>query len=331
AKAGVSISMVSFVLNDTPGRSVAAETRENILDAVKELGYRPDSIASGMRTRRSMSIGIVSFWNISSSVFNEIFYGVSLTAAREGYTILFCNLGRAVNGPAHDGQDYADLYKRRKIDGIILISPHSVQTGFSEDEHISVIRSLKIPAVIINAYTHAPDISYVYTDFYDSVYMAAEYLYKTGHRAIWYMKPSPAELEDYQGRERLRAYREFAHKHCLKTNEFDESGIDNVINSVRKGAGLSGIVANKCAGAQILMKRFLTAGIRIPGEISLIAGNDETYAAQLIPSLSTVKLPLRMMGEKGAEMLMKQMRGAAGAEKITLKNRIMARESTRPF
>ncbi len=323
AKAGVSISIVSFVLNNTPGRTIPAATKERVLSAVSELGYMPNASARGMRMRKSMSVGIVSFWDISSHVFNEILVGISSIAYKNSYTLLFCNLSRYENE-----FNYVELYRQQKIDGIIFISPHVFRYGFDEEKHVSMIKKESIPAVIINAYTQDPEISCIYMDFFGSSFMAAEYLYKAGHREIWYMSPPPDELTQYQGLKRLEGYRSSALKYGFTAVEFDVSGISEAVSHIKAGKGPHGIVANKCESAHIFLKALSDAGVKVPDNVSVIAGNEETYAPFLTPPLTTVKLPLKEMGMKSAEALLKQIGGDIFKLRLTLENKIIVREST---
>ena len=96
-EAGVSISVVSYVMNNNPNVSISKETREKVLRAAKKLNYTPNSIARSMRTKKSMIIGLATFWDISDSVFTDILKGVDSVAGKYGYSVTYCNITNSFN------------------------------------------------------------------------------------------------------------------------------------------------------------------------------------------------------------------------------------------
>ena len=96
-EAGVSISVVSYVLNNNPNVSISKETREKVLDAAKRLNYTPNRIAQSMRTKKSMIIGLATFWDISDSVFTDVLKGVDEVVGQKGYSVTYCNITNNFN------------------------------------------------------------------------------------------------------------------------------------------------------------------------------------------------------------------------------------------
>jgi LacI family transcriptional regulator len=322
---GYSSSLVSFVINDTPGVSIPDETRKKILAAVEELQYTPNSIARSMRTKKSMSIGIVSFWNLTQYVFIEVLNGVSNVACENNYTILFCDVNKKENEFS-----YIDLFKQKKIDGIIFISPYSLQEGFKEEVHIEKIKKENIPAVIINAYTQDNDTNCIYFDFFNTAYLATEYLINLGHKEIWYLEPLMMEYDMYQASERIKGFQSCIMNYGHKINEsriFGEEEFEELAESINDGKGPTAVVANKSLYAHKLLNFLNRSGIAVPEKISIIASNTEPFVGYLYPPLTSVKLPLKEMGESGAKMLLKQIAGEDDKIKIKLPNKIIERKS----
>ena len=116
-EAGVSISVVSYILNNTPGQSFTDETRKRVISAAKKLNYTPNYIAKGMRSRRSMNIGIVLYWNISDVIVNEMLKGISKITEKYDYNIVLCLPSENKNQFS-----YIDAFKQRQVDGIIFVS-----------------------------------------------------------------------------------------------------------------------------------------------------------------------------------------------------------------
>lgn len=327
-KAGVSISVVSYVLNNTPGKTVTAETRQRILDAAKELDYSPDSIARGMRMKRSGAVGLVSFWKVTDAVFVQILEGVTRIAGINGYNLVLCGLE-----PGQREFEYAELFKRRNIDGVILVSPPEGDLhGFVEERHIEVIKKYKIPSVIINGYTEAEGINYIYVDYYSSAYIAVKYLIGLGHRKLAYILPDERQVNHQRSFERLKGY-----KDALKDEEIQiesESiyrfeNLDSVIDGIVSGNGPTGIVISKSDFGYAFLKAAYNKGIKIPEQVSLIAANTEPYTPYLFPSLTSVQIPLREMGECSVEVLLDNIEGKMGSLKLKLTNEIKERDSCR--
>src|SRR5438128_9368892 len=111
-RAGVSVSTVSHVINDT--RYVRASTREAVLSAIGKTGYVPNSVARSLTTARSRSLGLV-MTVVTNPYFTEVVQGIDEEAERNGYMLL---LGDAHEEPDHELQLVRDLHQRR-LEGII--------------------------------------------------------------------------------------------------------------------------------------------------------------------------------------------------------------------
>jgi LacI family transcriptional regulator len=327
AKAGVGISIVSYVLNDAPGKTVSAATRQRIFDAVEELQYTPNAIARGMRIKKSMTIGLVSYWNVNDLVFIEILEGVSRIADENGYNISYCSL----KSDKH-AFSYKELFKRQQIDGIILVSPPEHNMDYNEQEHIDTIKKNIIPAVIINGYTKDDSLSYIYFDYYQTVYKAVEYLIGLGHRKIGYLLPCEKDLQHMQAQERIRGFNGALQDHGIEIAEgfiYHPEDVEGLCDRIIKGEGPTGLVTNKSDYGYIFLKHANSKRIRVPEQISVIAANTESYADYLFPALTTIHLPMKEIGRKAAEVLMDVMDGTILQVKLKLPNRVEERESCR--
>ncbi|MEN6313823.1 MAG: LacI family DNA-binding transcriptional regulator [Clostridiaceae bacterium] len=325
AKAGVGISIVSYVLNNTPGKTVSAATRQRIFDAVEELQYTPNAIARGMRIKKTMTIGLVSYWNVNDLVFIEILEGVSRIADENGYNILYCSL----KSDKH-AFSYKELFRRQQIDGIILVSPPEHNTDYNEMEHIDAIKKDKIPAVIINGCTKDDSLSYIYFDYYQTAYKAAEYLIGLGHRKIGYLLPCEKDMRHVQAQERVRGFKDALRDHGIEIANgfiYHPEDVECLCDRIMKGEGPTGLVTNKSDYGYIFLKHANNRGIRVPEQISVIAANTESYANYLFPALTTIHLPMKEIGRKAAEVLMDIMDGRMSQVKLKLPNRVEERES----
>ena len=326
-KAEVSISVVSYVMNNTPGQSIPESTRARILTAANELGYSPSAAARGLRTKKAMAIGLVSCWEMTNSIFIEILNGVSKVLDQKGYNIVLCSPNN-IKSQFY----YVELFKQQQLDGIIFISPYDIGEGFNEEAHVNAIKENKIPAVFINGYTADEALNYIYMDYYNTAYMAVEYLVKLGHQNIGYLMVDDDELTQLQASERLRGFNDANCHYNREKNDqfiFNMNDVNLVVDKIKLKQGPTAIVANKSRYGYLFLKKMLDEGIKVPDEISIIAANTEMYAEYLYPALTTVRLPLNQMGEKGAQLLLKNIDKKGKPEKLKLKNKITERESCR--
>lgn len=296
ALAEVSISVVSYVLNDSKEKSISDPTKQKVLEAVKQLGYVPNNIARGMRTQKSMSIGIVSFWDVSEYVFINILSGILEVCTNDHYTITLCTVKNAENDFS-----YMDYYTNKRIDGIIFISPPESLINLNEKAHIEQMKSNNIPFVIINGHTKMPDTHYVNIDYFGSALKATEYLITKGHNNISFV----GNLDDksFEAQERLKGYHYAMKKALLQSTIYDITEVANNISY------LKAVVANKSGIAHYIIGIALKNKIIIPTQLALIAANTENYSKYLYPPLTSVRVPTKEMGQIAASTLIETIQG----------------------
>lgn len=327
-KAGVSTTLVSFVLNDTAGECIPEATREKVLSAIKELGYVPNHIARGMRTKRSNTIGIVSFWDIRNHVFNDILLGINRITEEKGYSILICNHKL----PAKEFE-YIDIYKRGQVDGLIFICPYDMSMSFDESLHVRSIKENTIPSAILNMHIEAEGVNCIYFDYYNAAYISTEYLIKLGHKKIGYILPHKNEIAQFQAVERFRGYRSALSDYGINIlNDYifhldKPEDFKDMIYKIKKGESPTALVAGRTRMAQHFLQYALEYGVRVPDEISIIAASTEPYAEFLYPALTTVQLPLEDIGASAANMVIDSINGKKSHVKLKYSYEICERRS----
>ncbi len=294
-EAGVSISVVSYVLNQTPGKTIRQETKKRVINAAEKLHYVPDRFASGMRTKRAKSIGIVSHWRIDSDLFVQFLRGVERVTSQNGYSVMLCNL--------KDRKDtsYIDHYLDRRVDGILFISPYDAIDETEEQIHISCMQQAGVPFSVINGHTNLPDINRADFDFYGSAYLATEYLIKKGHRQITYVAPVFDTYAEFS--ERKRGYAAAMAAHGLAQ---DYCPADQIAARIED---FCAVVANKSDTAHRIICEAHRRGLRIPERFALIAANTERYSSFLFPPLTTVSMQADTVSEVACKLLMDTILG----------------------
>lgn len=294
ARAGVSISVVSYVLNKTEGKSLSPETQRRVADAASALNYIPNRIAQGLRRRRSMCIGVVCCLDDRREHAGFVMSGINATASEHDYWVM-TNLW---NSRREFG--YLESFSANAVDGLIFISPYEDMGIIDEAAHIGAMRAAKVPFVIINGHTFVDGVNYINYDFRGSARLATRHLISLGFREITYVTP---ELVHHELKERHRGYLDAIEETGLTPNVCLECRMPDRLKKMRA------VVTNKSITAYGVIKEAERQGIRIPDDLALIAANTQGFSEYLSPPLSTVRLPAGEMGEQAARILIELING----------------------
>src|SRR5258708_8807168 len=138
--AGVAPATVSYVLNNSA--PIGEETRIRVLNAVQQLGYRPNMNAASLRQNATRTIGLI-LPNISNPFYSELAHGVENVAQEHNYVVTYGNS----NYQATLVERYLNAFVGRRVDGVILI------VGTRED--LPLLQKYGVPAVVVEAQTPA--------------------------------------------------------------------------------------------------------------------------------------------------------------------------------
>lgn len=328
-RAGVSRSVVSAVLNNTPGIGVSEEKRRAVLQAIEELNYVVDVQARGMRTGQSRCIA--AYGDLSNPFFSQMLQGLQKVCNEQGYFVLLCGSGAGFN----DRTALIDLYMQRRIDGIVTKD----STGFTDPDWEERIGEGRIPYVSVEGFPDQTGIASVLMDYSRSIRTALDYAWKQ-------TKQPPVYVEIYEGaehrpnwgdRHRTKAYREWMETQGLKPRvvlkRFEAWPADKSwwLELLQAEPGPGCFLTNWSRGAVQLYRAANELGLRIGQELHIMAAdNTERINAHLVPSLSAVEVPYTEMGQAAAQRLIEYIEGARPPEDtadIWLEARLMARES----
>jgi len=309
--AGVSAMAASTVLNAARTSSrISPETRARILEAAARLSYRPNAAARALANRRMNTIGIAAVIDGGefNSYFLEIFNGILESAARhEQNTTVFA---------LHDwGRDPARLpgLCDGRIDGLILIAPTlSREAAKGLPGHT--------PFVSLHANASLPHVVNIESDEERGAFEMVRYLVAQGHRRILHAAGTPGLVG---AERRVRGYRRaLARAHLpfepgllIWTNFDRSSGRDAMRGWLKRHAGEPLPQAVFCASDAVAtgcLEACAEIGLRVPDDLS-VAGFDDTLAARTtVPQLTTVRQPLRAMGNRAVEELLARIQGRGG-------------------
>ena len=295
--ANVSITTVSRVSNGSKG--VSAKTRRRVLNVIKELGYSPSAIASGLKTRLSKSIGI-AVPDTMGDFYGEIINGIEIVATENEYSLVI-SLNHHI---VREELSAVNFFKAKKVDGAILV------TTSGDDDYIRSLIEEGYNIVLLDRDPHSLKVDTVKIDNFRGGHLATEYLLKLGHSAILFIQGVPYIDSS---KERFNGYKRALKDNKIKFNpDFILNGdflVDSGYSSVKKyleehGLNFTAIFAANDQMAIGAIKALNDKNITVPDEVSVVGFDDSYISPYVIPALTTIKQRREEMGKIATELLL---------------------------
>lgn len=321
--AGVSISTVSRVINDS--KPVSSEVKKKVLDAIEELGYRPNEVARTLVTKKSFLIGII-VTDIGNSYVAQIVRGIEEVGKMYNYDILLCSS----YGDKETELKFIQLFNRKQVEGIILLS-EIVNEEVGEE-----INSLKIPFIYLNRYFYIEDFPTVSINDYDASYEMTNYLMSLGHKNIAYITTNE-EIEYSLEKLKIAGYRK-AIEECGEGDEIlcytkgynieDGYDIGKNILDLKESHNITAVFCSHDELAIGLMNYFYDNNIKVPEDISVSGYGDIKNASMYRPRLTSIKEPYYDIGAVAIRRIIKELKDEKTEKShIKLPFQIVKRES----
>ncbi|MEQ3549038.1 LacI family DNA-binding transcriptional regulator [Pseudonocardia nematodicida] len=272
--AGVSTAVVSYVVNDGP-RNVAPATRERVLEAIRDLGYRRDTVARSLRTGRTQSLGLV-VPDLSLPYFAEFTKHINSAGERTGRQIL---LGASDWSVPRERAMVVGLAERR-VDGIVLLSADPLQD-------LTELDGLGVPVVVVDR----PVVTTLGT------HAAVDHLVGHGHDRIGLLcGPRTHRLS----LRRVSAWEEAVRRHGsvpdpdwrLHSTITRRDGRDAARSLLGQAHPPSAVVVGSDVQAVGVLRAAYEAGVRVPHELAVITTEGTELAEFSTPSLSSITQPI---------------------------------------
>jgi DNA-binding LacI/PurR family transcriptional regulator len=320
--AGVSHPTVSRALADSP--LVADETKQRIQRIAREMGYTPSAIARGLVTKRTATIGVV-VTTIADPFIAEVVQGVEEIGLDNGYSVILCNC----NAEAEREMACVRSLREKRVDAIIVTSS---RVG---NLYLSLLEELEVPVVLINNQHKG---GYVYSVSIDDLaggQLAGRFLLSLGHRHIAYIAgPTSAQ----SSAERLEGCRRALRECGLDLSDRWVTPGDGRTHGGQTGASLllqqfprpTAIFCYNDMTAIGALRAIKSAGLDVPGDVSLIGYDDIAFAAFVDPPLTTVAQDKRTLGRRAMKLTLDLLDGEEGAGSIVLAPHLVERASCAP-
>ena len=324
AQAGVSYQTVSRVVNNSP--DVRLETRDRVLAAIAELGYRPNAAARTMGGGRTMTLGCIAP-NLVDYTFASILDGVQAEARSLGYQT-FTGSAPTVD----DVQDLLEEMQERQVDGFLMLNPQ-VDGRF---HHILPLIEKGVPAVyLMNTPANAPVSTVSGDDKYGGC-AGTSYLLSLGHRHIVTIAGPNNEEGTHQ---RLQGYRHAFAEAGIAVNESlilqgdwsPESGYQTVQNLLGQGKSFTAVFTQNDKMALGAMQALRQTGLSVPNDVSVMGYDDMPLSAYFYPPLTTMAQPMDEIGRHASRLLIEHIENPDRAiEHIKIKPTLVERASCAP-
>lgn len=320
ALAKVSVATVSRVLNNK--KYVNPDTEQKVLEAMKQLNYKPNSIARGLSGKKMNVIALI-IPSIINPFFPELARGVEDIAHKHGYSVFLCNS----DDQKSKEDSYIELLKSRSIDGIIFSSSQQ------DKEDIREFKNSKIPLVLMDRAVGTNGGSTVRANNKEGVKKAVEHLLQTGSSKIAHIY-GPQNIST--AKERLMMFEEIVSEYewftptLMVPGDFSvEGGKEAIKTLMKRHPDIDGIFAGNDLMAIGALKQLHKLGIQVPEQIT-VCGFDGIQTTQMThPEISTVAQPIYEMGKVAAKILINKIEGVTDDKVIhEFDVQLIKREST---
>jgi LacI family transcriptional regulator len=297
--AGVSITTVSHVLNET--RFVSDELRCRVLAAMEELDYRPNILARSLRRGETKTIGLVVPDN-SNPFFAEMARTVEDLGFAAGYSVILCNSDDNLAKEAA----YIEVLIAKQVDGVLFIASGSSQ------EHLSELRHAGVPYVVVDREVDGSLADVVLVNNELGGYTATQHLIALDHRRIACIA-GPSQLTP-------SADRVLGYRHALADFQIPQDEALVVSGDFRARGGEAAlhqlltlhppptaIFACNDLMAIGVLRAARNAGLRVPGDLSVVGFDDIPLATAVSPALTTVAQPITELAEHSVKLLVARM------------------------
>ncbi|MEI7424225.1 MAG: LacI family DNA-binding transcriptional regulator [Prolixibacteraceae bacterium] len=319
----ISASTVSRALQNNP--RISLKTREKILSLAETMGYRPNSLASNLRNKKSNTIGIVVPL-INRHFFASVISGAEEVAFKAGYTVVISQSNDLAD------KEIAIVHSMfaNRVDGLII----SIAMDSTTFEHLKMFTRKNIPMVFFDRAVPEIETNKIVVDDFMGGFRVTQHLIDQGYKRIGHMA-GPQNLTTY--RERKSGYMEALSQNGLS---FDETlVVTNKLTSEDGTAAIQHLMslpkppdAIFCCNDTTALSAMIylrSEGYRIPEDIGIVGFSNEPFSRVVSPSISTIAQPAFLMGQKAAELILNQIENQEKSfTTLVLPTELIIRESS---
>ncbi len=325
-RAGIHPSTASRALNPATRSVVNEQTVARVLEAARQLGYRPNSLARGLKTNRTFTIGML-VPDLTNPLFPPIVRGIEDSLGEADYTLILGN----TDNDAEKEHSIVRTMLTRRVDGLILA------TARRKAPVIDELIEAGMPVVLVNRTMDESPVPSVTGDDHAGIGLAVRHLVSLGHRRIAHVA-GPQQVTT--GLIRYQSFMAWMKSEGLKPDPdlivfsewfSEEPGAKAFQELLDRGDDFTAVVAANDLIAigcyDVLKERDRRVGV----DISVVGYNDMLFADKLSPPLTTIRIPHYQIGVKAVELILQVIEaGESSPVAVRLAPSLVVRRSTGP-
>ncbi|WP_165949178.1 LacI family DNA-binding transcriptional regulator [Kribbella turkmenica] len=305
--AGTSTAVVSYVLNNGP-RPVAAATRRRVLQAVEELGYRPNAAARALSRRHDDVIGLI-VPNFDNPYFAALGTAIEGAATAKGFTVILGNARHEDDRQAA----YVETFLSRQCSGLILVGAAQESDGRNGPRTNALLkREQGVPLVSFDPLPNGARGTLLTPDNVPGAAAAVEHLLGHGHTRVG-MLAGPQKFKAVQERE--RGWRETlenaeidAASQTVVRCRFDRyEAFDLTERLLRSPRQFTALFIHTDEQAIGVIHAARAAGLTLPQDLAIVSFDGIREAGLITPQLTTVQQPITQLGARAVDLIQKQI------------------------
>lgn len=293
--AGTSVAVVSYVINNGP-RPVAEATRQRVLEAIKETGYRPNAVARALASGSTKTFGLV-VPNINNPFVASMAHMLLQESLNHGHVMLLGDAG-------DDRQRELELIQgllNRQVDGLFY-------TSVDRHPYIDLIQASGTPLVMLDRVEPRPGVSMLRVNEREAARQVTAHLLSHGYQQVG-MISGPSHM--FNAQDRIHGWRDAMAAHGLLVDEAlifpasysRQGGFDAAQRMIASGRMPRALFTSNEGQAIGCIRALAEHGLRVPQDVALVCFNGTDQSSFHVPRLTTVRQPLRDMARCAIHML----------------------------
>jgi len=298
-KAGVSLKTASRVLNDSTELRPATAAR--VREAMAQLGYQPNEMARGLKSKRSAAITLVAP-NLADPFTAAAVQAAQDVAREHGYVVILATSG----GDVAVEESELQVMARRQIDGVILVAADSSKSN------LKPLLAKNLPIVVFDEPVRGEQVDTITVTNRKGARSATEHLIEHGYRRILAVGARPSL---FTCAERVAGYRSAMKSAKLETTELlvrheEELTLEALAEVVTGPNRVDAIFSLNWVCSMRVLRGLSRLGLRFPKDLAFVSFDDFELAEMIPPGLTVVRQPSSELGRRAATVLFERMEGA---------------------
>jgi LacI family transcriptional regulator len=287
------MAVVSYVINGGP-RPVAAATRQRVLDAIAQTGYRPNSVARALAAGATHTFGLV-VPDIANEFFAELACAVEQVARKSARTVLLANS----EGDAETERDLLETFLQRQIDGVVLVSQEPAEAH-------AMLTAARTRGVFLGAAPPETEAFSIKVDNTGGAYVATNHLLEHGHETVAMISgPAGDEVADARRAGWQRALDEHGVTGAHVEQPFTvDGGHDAALELLEVADRPRAVFAASDRQAIGLLRAAADLELSVPDDLAVVTFDGSAASAYAVPALTTIQQPITEMAELAINRLL---------------------------